>query len=270
VTTRPIRPSRVDVTASYDYGADAYETLWSPVILPPAAELVPFLALSDRSVVVDVGAGTGALAGAIRSAAPAARVAAVDFSAGMLRFARARRGATAVRADAHSLPLADGTADAVVLAYVLFHLADPARAVREAARVLRPGGRAGTITWAWEREPRAAHVLDQVLADVGAPPAPPRRADAGLDRIVDVAALLSSAGLEPERIWRTQLRRQWDSESYWNLVSGSGLPRIRLGFFDAKARAAALARAEASLGGLAPRDYLWEGEVICAVAGKGA
>jgi ubiquinone/menaquinone biosynthesis C-methylase UbiE len=111
-------------------------------------------------VVADVGAGIGALLGAIRSAAPAARIVALDASAGMLHLARTRRGASAVLADALALPLADGIANAVILAYVLFHLADPARAVAEAARVLRPGARVGTITWAWERGPRAGTVWD--------------------------------------------------------------------------------------------------------------
>jgi ArsR family transcriptional regulator len=38
------------------------------------------------------------------------------------------------------LPLADGEADSAVLSMVLHHLADPARALHEAARVVRPGG----------------------------------------------------------------------------------------------------------------------------------
>jgi ubiquinone/menaquinone biosynthesis C-methylase UbiE len=41
----------------------------------------------------------------------------------MLRVALADRGASAVLGDALALPLADGCVDAVVLAYVLFHLA---------------------------------------------------------------------------------------------------------------------------------------------------
>jgi RND superfamily putative drug exporter len=66
-------------------------------------------------------AGTGALHSAIRSAAPAARVVALDASAEMLRIARAWRGAHAVIADALALSLADREADAVILAYVRDH-----------------------------------------------------------------------------------------------------------------------------------------------------
>jgi hypothetical protein len=66
-------PRRADVADSYDLGVDAYEVLWSPVILPPAIDLVTQLELNDADLVVDVGAGTGALLTAIRSAAPGAR-----------------------------------------------------------------------------------------------------------------------------------------------------------------------------------------------------
>jgi hypothetical protein len=59
--TDPQRPRRADVADGYDRGAGTYEALWSPVILPPAAALVPLLGLTGRCVVADVGAGTGAL-----------------------------------------------------------------------------------------------------------------------------------------------------------------------------------------------------------------
>src|SRR5262249_38216074 len=59
--TQAASPRRADVVAGYDLGVEPYEDLWSPVILPAGAELVPWLGLEPDSVVVDVGAGTGAL-----------------------------------------------------------------------------------------------------------------------------------------------------------------------------------------------------------------
>jgi ubiquinone/menaquinone biosynthesis C-methylase UbiE len=142
-----------------------------PGDLPPAAAVVRNLALTGRCVVADVGAGPGALLSVIRSAAPEARVIALDASPGMLHLARTRRGAAAIRADALALPLADATAaaDAVILAYVLFHLTDPPQALAEAARVLGPGGRVAAITWARERASRADTVWDQTLTEAGVP-----------------------------------------------------------------------------------------------------
>jgi len=270
VTTQadPPRPRRADVADSYDRGVGAYEALWSPVILPPAEALVTSLGLVGRCVIVDVGAGTGALLGAIRAAAPAARVAALDASAEMLHVARTRRGVPAILADALAVPLAGETADAVILAYVLFHLADPARAVAEAARVLRPGGQVGTITWAWERASRADTVWDQILTGAGVPPGPVRRVDSGLDTPNAVDALLTSAGLRPQQIWPHRLRHQWDRSSYWDLATGWGASRARLSRIDADMRASVLERARRGLDRLDPADFQWEGEVICAVAAK--
>ena len=244
------------MVGGYDLGTDVYEALWSPVILPPAAALVRSLRLTGRCVVADVGAGTGALLGVVRSAASDARVVAIDASAGMLHLARTRRGAAAVRADALALPLAGAAADAVILAYVLFHLTDPPLALVEAAWVLRPGGRVAAITWAWERASRADTVWDQVLTEAGVPPAPLRRVDAGLDRPAAMEALLSSAGLRPERIWTERLHHHWDRSSFWQLATGWGANQVQLSRLDAATHASVLTRVHSRLGQLAPQDYM--------------
>ena len=94
-------------------------------------------------VVADLGAGTGALSGAI---APfVAKVIAVDESRAMLDAARQRLDGTRnveLRAGAlEALPLDDAEADVALLLLVLHHAVDPAAVLAEAARVLKPGGR---------------------------------------------------------------------------------------------------------------------------------
>ncbi len=165
-----------------------------------------------------------------------------------------------------ALPLGSDSADAVILAYVLFHLADPVRALAEAARVLRPGGRAGAITWAWERVPRAGALWDQVLDQAGVPRGPLRTEDAGLNSPQALAATLRSAGLRPLRIWSQPLRRQWDRATYLRLASGLGAGQIRLSLASPAVRAKVLSRFRHDLDRLDPADLLFEGEVCCAVA----
>jgi threonine aldolase/SAM-dependent methyltransferase len=88
--------------------------------------------------VVDIGCGNGACVAAL--AENGADVVAADLSPGMLRSV-AGPSVGRVAADASSLPLATGRVDAALAMHMLYHLADPALAVAEAARVLRPGGR---------------------------------------------------------------------------------------------------------------------------------
>jgi SAM-dependent methyltransferase len=94
---------------------------------------------------LDIGTGTGRL---LELVAPRAESAiGVDASREMLALARGRlserglAGRCAVRqADMYRLPLPDDAFDAVALQMVLHYAEDPAAAVAEAARVLRPGG----------------------------------------------------------------------------------------------------------------------------------
>jgi len=110
--------------------------------------LAALLALLPESwVVADLGCGTGALAAAL--APQVARVVGVDQSPAMLRAARRRTaslGNVELRRGAlEALPLADRSCDAAVLVLALTYLADPAAAVREAARAVRPGGRLAVV-----------------------------------------------------------------------------------------------------------------------------
>jgi ubiquinone/menaquinone biosynthesis C-methylase UbiE len=107
-------------------------------------DLVALLGLlDDRATVADLGTGTGQFAATI--APYVARVVAVDASAAMLAAARRRlaprENVELRQGELETLPLGDGEADLAVLLLVLHYLAEPAAALAEAARVVKPGGR---------------------------------------------------------------------------------------------------------------------------------
>ncbi|HEV7728165.1 MAG TPA: demethylmenaquinone methyltransferase [Modestobacter sp.] len=88
--------------------------------------------------VLDVAAGTAV--STVELAAGGVQAIACDFSQGMLR-AGAARAVPKVAGDAMALPLADGSVDGVVISFGLRNVADARAALREFARVTRPGGR---------------------------------------------------------------------------------------------------------------------------------
>ena len=98
-----------------------------------------FAARIVRGMVLDAGSGEGYGSEILR--ASARKVVSLDLDAPTLIHARGRYGsASPVRGDLSDLPLADASFDAIVALQVVEHLAPVEGFVREARRVLRPGG----------------------------------------------------------------------------------------------------------------------------------
>ena len=130
----------------------------SPQVVSQRAAFRKILAARPGETGLDVGCGLAHLALELaHDVAPDGRILALDDSQHMVGEASARviaaglAGAVTVRqGDATALDLPDASVDFVAAAQVLSYVPDVERAVAEAARVLRPGGRLAVLETDWD------------------------------------------------------------------------------------------------------------------------
>ena len=174
------------------------------------------LAPTAGETVIDIGSGAGAVVRALAQRVGATgRAVGVEPNGALRRVAEQRSSALSpkpeiVDGDAYALPFDDASVDVVHCERVWQHLSEPARAAREIARVLRPGGRAAVLDSDWGTmlvEPGdedVVHKIKQAAWDASPNPFSGRtlRAllrDAGLEVDPDVG---SSAYVLPEEVVR--------------------------------------------------------------------
>lgn len=154
-------------------GYEIYVGRWSRI----AADLfIDWLAPEIARDWLDVGCGTGALTQRILARCGPRRIVGLDPSDGFLAAARAAIDDPAVgfeRADAESLPFGDDTFDYAVSGLCLNFVPEPARALSEMRRVLRPGGVGAVYVWDYAGQMEmirhfwdAATALDPAAADL--------------------------------------------------------------------------------------------------------
>jgi SAM-dependent methyltransferase len=154
----------------WNRAATTYETSFATATTQFVPALLAAGGVRTGRAVLDVACGPGIVTAA--AAATGARVTGVDFSEPMLAVARERHPALQFRyADAESLPLADAGYDAVVSNFGIHHVPRPALALREAHRVLRPGGALAFTIWAAPTDNLAWKLVFDAIAECGDPAA---------------------------------------------------------------------------------------------------
>jgi ArsR family transcriptional regulator len=155
-----VRADRAEAAARYFAAhAETWDSIRSLHVAESEVEQAIEAALGNEPIgrLVDIGTGTGRM---IELFGPRAESAiGVDRSSEMLRLARVKLEASGLRTaslrqgDMYALPLADASADVVILHQVLHFAHSPAQAISEAARLLTQGGRLLIVDFApHERE----------------------------------------------------------------------------------------------------------------------
>lgn len=136
-----------DARALFAGMAGEWERLRSELYGDRFTEAALTALLPPHWVVADLACGAGSVT--VRLAPFVAKVIAVDRTPEMLDAARSRardfRNVEFLEADLGSLPVPDKTCDAALVLLALTHLEQPAAALAEMARILRPGGRAVVV-----------------------------------------------------------------------------------------------------------------------------
>jgi ubiquinone/menaquinone biosynthesis C-methylase UbiE len=248
-----------DGGAPYDRIAEGYRRWWAPVLVRDATATLDLVAddvAAGARRILDLGAGTGTLALAALRRWLSVEVVALDVSGEMIaiaeREARAvldlsqRRRLTTITGDAEELPFAAAEFDLVVSSFAIQLVGNRAQALREAFRVVRPGGRIAYVTWlAADVSFAPDRALDKVLDELrledrgprdGCAPdlASPRAAADGLRRAGFRQARAASAMLEHRFTPGTYLGfvQEFDEEDLFESLTGGQRQRVASRLLD--------------------------------------
>lgn len=180
------------------WGARAHDwaTYVEQVSLPLFGAALDAARVTSGTRLLDAGCGAGLLS--LLASLRGAVVTALDASPGLLAIARQRLPNADVReGDLEDLPFADASFDAVTAVNSLFYAEDMAAAMRELARVVRPGGRIVVTAWG---PPERCEFLTAVMPELGPlmpppPPGSPPPHPGALSEPGALAAVLREAGL---------------------------------------------------------------------------
>ncbi|WP_077035897.1 class I SAM-dependent methyltransferase [Pelomonas sp. KK5] len=213
----------------FDDGAGYEEMMgrWSALV---GERFLDWIGVPDGSRWLDVGCGNGAFTQLVVERCHPLRVQAFDPAPAQIAYARTRLPAASAglvdwaEGDAMQLPVADGAADAAVMALVLFFVPQPARGVVEMVRALRPGGIAAAYHWdvlngGFPFAPIGAEALKMGV---------PRRLPPSVEASTIEAStrLWTEAGLRDVRTTQFTVERTFSSfDAYWESTAQSNTTR---------------------------------------------
>ncbi len=196
---------------AYDLFMGRYSDALAPVFAAT-------LGLATGQRVLDIGCGPGALTGALVDLLGADAVAACDPSPPFVEACAVRHPGVDVRAGrAESLPYDDAVFDVAAAQLVLHFVTDPAAAVTEGRRVVRPGGTIGACVWDFHDEMEMLRAFWDAAAAID-PDALDEARTLRFGRPGEIAELFAAGGLED--IVETNLRVESSYSGFDELWAG--------------------------------------------------
>lgn len=261
----------------YDRVAKGYARWWAPVLAPAVEQLLDKAApLLDTGAarVLDIGTGTGQLALGALSRWPRLSIVGVDASSGMRAMAEAcaaqalgsdarERFSTEV-AFADALPFPDGAFDHALSSFVLQLVPNRARALREARRVVRPGGTLAYVSWL--KDDRAFLpdlIFDEVLETLEMEPRAPDGRSGDLPSVERAAGELRRAGFAGVTAEAGVLVHPFTVDGYLAFLSEFDEESL-FDELDPAARDRLLATMEERLGALSPDNLTMRFPIVFA------
>jgi ubiquinone/menaquinone biosynthesis C-methylase UbiE len=197
---------------------DSYMGRWSKRL---ASAFLEFAGLIEGGAVLDVGCGTGSLTLEIAAHRIAGSIDALDYESEFVEALNTRKGAGLInvrQGDAMALPYQSARFDMALSLLVLHFVLDPARAISEMVRVVKPGGTVAAAVWdTFGGMPSRRMFWDTVAAIH--PPAEQRRSDLlirPMTRPNELQTAFQRAGLANVAATLLTIRMDFESfEDFW-------------------------------------------------------
>ncbi|TCC96914.1 class I SAM-dependent methyltransferase [Pedobacter hiemivivus] len=230
-----IRDQQQEVWNKFSAGWKKWDTLTMDFLKPVGDEMIRLLNPKGNDMVLDIASGTGEPGLTIASMLTNGKVTLTDLSADMLEIARengADRGIKNIETivcDVCELPFEDHTFDVISCRFGFMFFPDMLLAIKEMARVLKPGGRIVTAVWNIpEKNFWVTASMGVIRKNMDIPVPPPeapgmfRCAEAGM-----MSDLFKQAGLT--NISEKEVAGKMNcgtTDTYWNLMTDVAAPVV--------------------------------------------